>query len=168
MKCRERLEVYLREHQVPFQLQHHTQAFSAQKIAAREHIPGKMVAKTVIALADDHMIALVLPATYLADLKKIQTALRASEIRLAHEAEFVATFADCEVGTMPPFGNLYGIPVYVEQRLTEEETLVFPVGTYTETMSLQYTDFERLVHPKVVTCALDYESMIQELRQAAK
>ncbi len=158
MKCRERLEVYLREHQVPFQLQHHTQAFSAQKIAGSEHIPGKMVAKTVIVLADDHMVALVLPATYLVDLKKIQTALGAREIRLAHEVEFVATFSDCEVGTMPPFGNLYGIPVYVEQRLTEGETMVFPVGTYTETMSLKYADFERLVHPKVVAFALDYES----------
>jgi len=154
MKCRERLELYLREHQVPFQLQHHTQAFSAQKIARSEHIPGKMVAKTVIVLADNHLVALVLPATYLADLKKIQTALGARETRLAHEAEFVATFSDCEVGTMPPFGNLYGIPVYVEQRLTEEETMVFPVGTYTETMSLKYADFERLVYPKVVTFAL--------------
>lgn len=128
MKCRERLEVYLREQQVPFQLQHHTQAFSAQKIAASEHIPGKIVAKTVIVLADDHMIALVLPSTYQADLKKIQTALGAREIRLAHEAEFIATFSDCEVGTMPPFGNIYDIPVYVEQRLGEEETMVFPVG----------------------------------------
>jgi Ala-tRNA(Pro) deacylase len=154
MKCRERLEVYLREHQVPFQLQHHTQAFSAQKIAESEHIPGKMVAKTVIVLADNNMIALVLPATYLADLKKIQTVLGAREIRLAHEAEFVATFSDCEVGAMPPFGNLYGIPVYVEQRLTEEETMIFPVGTYTDTMSLKYADFERLVHPKVMTFAL--------------
>ena len=154
MKCRERLEVYLREHQVPFQLQHHTQAFSAQKIAASEHIPGKMVAKTVIVRADDHMIALVLPSTYLVDLKKIQAALGAGEIRLAHEAEFVATFPDCEVGTMPPFGNLYGIPVYVEKRLSEEETMVFPVGTYTETMSLTYADFERLVHPTVVAFAL--------------
>lgn len=154
MKCRERLEVYLREHQVPFQLQYHMQAFGAQKIAQSEHIPGKMVAKTVIVVADDHMIALVLPATYLADLTKIQAAVGAKELRLAHEAEFVATFADCEVGTMPPFGNLYGIPVYVEQHLTEEETMIFPVGTYTDTMSLKYADFERLVHPKVMTFAL--------------
>jgi Ala-tRNA(Pro) deacylase len=153
MQCRERLEVYLREHQVPFQLQHHAQAFSAQKIAESEHIPGKMVAKTVIVLADKNMIALVLPASYLADLNKIQVALGVKEIRLAHETEFVATFSDCEVGTMPPFGNLYGIPVYVEQRLTKEETMIFPVGTYTDTMSLKYADFERLVHPKVMTFA---------------
>jgi len=153
MQCREQLEAYLREHQVPFQLQHHAQAFSAQKIAESEHISGKMVAKTVVVMADNHMIALVLPASYRADLNKIQAALGTREIRLAHEAEFVATFPDCEVGTMPPFGNLYGIPVYVEKRLTEEETIIFPVGTYTDTMSLKYADFERLVHPKVMTFA---------------
>jgi len=153
MQCRERLEVYLREHQVPFQLQHHAQAFSAQKIAESEHIPGKMVAKTVIVLADNNMVALVLPASYRADLNKIQAALGAREIRLALETEFVAAFPDCEVGTMPPFGNLYGIPVYAEKRLTEEETMVFPIGTYTDTMSLRYVDFERLVHPRVMTFA---------------
>jgi Ala-tRNA(Pro) deacylase len=153
MRCKERLEGYLREHQVPFQLQHHAQAFTAQKIAESEHIPGKMVAKTVIVLADNNMVALVLPASYRADLNKIQAALGAREIRLAHEPEFVAAFPDCEVGTMPPFGNLYGIPVYMEKRLTEEETMVFPIGTYTDTMSLRYADFERLVHPKVVTFA---------------
>jgi Ala-tRNA(Pro) deacylase len=153
MQCKERLEAYLREHQVPFQLQHHAQAFSAQKIAESEHIPGKMVAKTIIARADDNMISLVLPASSRADLNKVQTALGAREIRLAHEAEFAATFPDCAVGTMPPFGNLYGIPVYVEQSLTGQETIAFPVGTYTDTMSLRYADFERLVHPKVMTFA---------------
>lgn len=151
MQCKERLEAYLREHQVPFQLQQHAQAFTAQKIAESEHISGKIVAKTVIALlADGHMIALVLPASSRADLNQVRTVLGAKEIRLAHEREFADAFPDCEVGTMPPFGNLYGIPVYVEKRLTEQETMVFPVGTYTDTMSLTYADFERLVQPKVI------------------
>ncbi len=153
MQCRERLEAYLREHQVPYLLQHHAQAFSAQKIAESEHIPGKMVAKTVIVLADDQLIALVLPASYQADLNKVQAILGAREIRLAHEAEFANAFPDCEVGTMPPFGNLYGILVYVDKSLTEEETMVFPVGTYTDTMSLKYSDFERVVQPKVIEFA---------------
>ena len=154
MQCKERLEAYLREHQVPYQLQHHAQVFSAQKIAESEHIPGKMVAKTVIVLADNRKVSLVLPASYRVDLDKVRAALGAQEIRLAYEAEFAATFPDCEVGTMPPFGNLYGIQVYVEKRLSEEETMVFPVGSYTETMSLMYADFERLVHPTVVAFAL--------------
>jgi Ala-tRNA(Pro) deacylase len=153
MQCKERLEAYLREHQMPFQVQQHARTFSAQKMAESEHIPGKMVAKTVIAWADNQMIALVLPASYRADLNKVGNLLGTKEIRLAHEAEFAATFPDCAVGTMPPFGNLYGIPVYVEKRLAELEKIVFPVGTYTETMSLRYADFERLVHPRVIAFA---------------
>lgn len=153
MQCRERLEAYLRENQVPFQVQHHAQAFTAQKIAESEHIPGKMVAKTVIVLADNKMVALVLPASYKVDLNKVQSVLGANEVRLAHEPEFAATFPDCEVGSMPPFGNLYNIPVYVDTSLKEQGTMVFPVGTYTDTMSLKYTDFERLVQPKTLNFA---------------
>lgn len=153
MQCKERLEAYLREHQVPFQIQQHAQSFSAQKIAESEHIPGKMVAKTIIIVADNKKIMFVLPASYRVDLDKVQTLLRAKEVRLAHEAEFVSAFPDCAVGTMPPFGNLYGLPVYVEKRLAEDETIVFPVGTYTETMRLKYADFERLVHPQVTVFA---------------
>ena len=153
MPCKERLEAYLREQQVPFQVQEHAQSFSAQKIAESEHIPGKMVAKTVIVVADNRKIMFVLPASYRVDFDKIQALLGAKEVRLAHEAEFVSTFPDCAVGTMPPFGNLYGLPVYVEKRLTEDESIVFPVGTYTETMSLRYADFERLVQPQVTVFA---------------
>ena len=153
MQCKERLEAYLRKHQVPYQLQHHAQAFSAQKIAEREHIPGKMVAKTVIVMVDSQLIELVLPASSQVDLNKLQSILGARDIRLAHESEFANVFPDCEVGAMPPFGNHYGIAVYVEKRLTEEETMVFPVGTHTDTMSLKYADFERLVQPKVIEFA---------------
>ncbi len=153
MQCKERLEAYLRQHKVPYQLQHHTQAFSAQKIAEREHIPGKTVAKPVIVMADGKLIELVLPASFQVDFDKLQSILGAKETRLAHESEFVNVFPDCEVGAMPPFGNHYGIAVYVDKHLTEDETIVFPAGTHTDTMSLKYADFERLVHPTVVECA---------------
>jgi Ala-tRNA(Pro) deacylase len=153
MQCKEQLEAYLCKHQVPYKLQHHTQAFSAQKIAEREHIPGKTVAKPVIIMVDGQLIELVLPASYQVNFSKLQSILGARDMRLANESEFANVFPDCEVGAMPPFGNHYGIAVYVEKRLTEDETIVFPVGTHTETMSLKYADFERLVHPTVVECA---------------
>jgi Ala-tRNA(Pro) deacylase len=153
MQCKERLETYLREHQVSFQEQQHSRTFSAQRIAKTEHISSKKVAKTVIAFADGRMIALVLPASYLVDLERVRTFLNAKEIRLAHESEFRSTFADCEVGSMPPFGNLYNIPTYVEKSLTGEEMIVFPVGTYTDTMSIKYADFEPLVHPQIMMFA---------------
>ncbi|HTK07484.1 MAG TPA: YbaK/EbsC family protein [Ktedonobacteraceae bacterium] len=153
MPCKERLEAYLQEHQVPFQEQQHARAFSAQRIAESEHVSSRKVAKAVIAVVDGKMISLVLPASSHVDLELVRTLLGARSIRLAHEAEFAAAFPDCEVGTMPPFGNLYNIPVYVEKSLASEETIIFPAGTYTDTISLNYVDFERLAHPQMMEFA---------------
>jgi Ala-tRNA(Pro) deacylase len=157
VECRDRLEDYLRENQVPFEAQHHPRAVTAQEVAASEHVPGKMLAKTVMVLADlvwgGQMAMLALPAPYQVDLEKAAAALGAKEARLAEEKEFEDTFPDCEVGAMPPFGNLYGVPVYVEETLTEDETIVFRSGTHTETMSVKYSDFEQLVEPTVAEFA---------------
>src|SRR5258708_33708328 len=106
MKCRERLESYLRQQQVSFQLQENRTAFPAQQVAATEHIPAKLVAKTVVAWADGRLILLVLPASHQVDLARMNQALGVQATRLAHEAEFVDAFPDCEVGALPPFGNL--------------------------------------------------------------
>lgn len=153
MKCKERLEAYLREHQVAYQTQHHPTAYTAQEVAAREHIPGRMLAKVVVVLADGKMAMLALPAPYRVDFGKAAAALGAQEVRLAREDEFAAAFPDCSVGAMPPFGNLYNLPVYVDKTLTEDETVVFQAGTHTDTMSVRYADFERLVQPNVADFA---------------
>jgi Ala-tRNA(Pro) deacylase len=142
------LEAYLREKQVPFDVRHHPRAITAQEVAASEHVPGKMLAKTVMVLADGKMVMLALPAPYQVDVDKAGKVLGV-EVRLAHEEEFENTFPDCEVGAMPPFGNLYEVPVYVEAALAEDETIVFRAGTHTDTMSLSYADFERLVEPTI-------------------
>lgn len=147
MQCKERLESYLNEQHVPFQVQQHAIAYTAQDVAASEHIPGKLVAKVVIVFADNNMVMLALPAPYRVDFARVGESLGAREVRLADEAELKAAFPDCEVGAMPPFGNLYSLPLYVDRRLAEDETIVFPVGTHTETARLAFADFERLVQP---------------------
>ena len=149
MDCKDRLEAYLREKQVPFEVRHHPMAVTAQEVAASEHVPGKMLAKTVMVLAEGKMVMLALPAPYQVDMDKAGTVLGAGEVRLAHEEEFEDTFPDCEVGAMPPFGNLYKVAVYVEEALAEDETIVFRAGTHTDTMSVRYADFERLVEPTI-------------------
>ena len=106
-----------------------------------------MLAKTVMVLADGKLVMLALPAPYQVDMDKAGTVLGVGEVRLAQEEEFEDTFPDCEVGAMPPFGNLYEVPVCVEATLAEDETIVFRAGTHTDTMSVRYTDFERLVEP---------------------
>jgi Ala-tRNA(Pro) deacylase len=150
--CKDRLEAYLREKQVPFEIRHHPRAITAQEVAASEHVPGKMLAKTVMVLADGRMVMLALPAPYQVDMDKAGKALGV-EVRLAHEEEFENTFSDCEVGAMPPFGNLYEVPVYVEAALAEDETIVFRAGTHTDTMSVSYADFEMLVEPTIAEFA---------------
>jgi Ala-tRNA(Pro) deacylase len=150
--CKDRLEAYLREKQVPFEVRHHPRAITAQEVAASEHVPGKMLAKTVMVLADGKMVMLVLPAPYHVDMDKAGKVV-GGEVRLAHEEEFENTFPDCEVGAMPPFGNLYEVPVYVDAALAEDETIVFRAGTHTDTMSVSYADFERLVEPTIAEFA---------------
>jgi Ala-tRNA(Pro) deacylase len=152
MDCKDRLEAYLREKQVPFEVRHHPRAITAQEVAASEHVPGRMLAKTVMVLADGKMVMLALPAPYQGDVDKAGKVLGV-EVRLAHEEEFESTFPDCEVGAMPPFGNLYEVPVYVEAALAEDETIVFRAGTHTDTMSVSYADFERLVEPTIAEFA---------------
>lgn len=153
MSCKRKLEDYLREHGVPYGSQHHARAITAQEVAAVEHVPGRMFAKTVMVVADDELAMLVLPAPHHVNPERAAEALGVGEVRLAGEDLFEETFPDCEVGAMPPFGNLYGVPVYVDESLAEDEEIVFRAGTHTDTMSVAYADFERLVGPKVLRFA---------------
>lgn len=153
MQCKERLQAYLDERHVAYEVQQHRPAFSAQQVAESEHISGKLVAKAVIVIADGKMVMLVVPASVHLDFDRVYAVLQAGEARLAREPELSKAFPDCQVGTMPPFGNLYDIPVYVDSHLAEDEHIVFPAGTYTETMRVRYADFARLVNPVVANLA---------------
>lgn len=155
MSCRQRLESYLRENGAPFEVRHHARAITAQEVAATEHVAGKMFAKTVMVLPDDEEgpIMLVLPAPYYVDPRKAAVAVGARKVLLAEEEDFEGAFPDCEVGAMPPFGNLYGVPVYVDKALAGDDAIVFRSGTHTDTMSVSYADFERLVEPTVAELA---------------
>jgi Ala-tRNA(Pro) deacylase len=143
------LSWYLRDEHVPFSVHHHAPAYTAQKLAQIEHVPGRMVAKVVIAFADDQMVMLCLPAPCRVNLLKLMDVLCTDNLRLATEEELARAFPDCEVGAMPPFGNLYRMPVFVDQRLTMDDRIHFNAGRHTDTMEMAYPDFARLVHPLV-------------------
>jgi Ala-tRNA(Pro) deacylase len=149
MDCRERLETYLRAQGITFDVQQHKQAFTAREIAESEHIAATQLAKVVILLVDQRPVMLVLPGSYRVDVQRVGQHLRAREARLAREDEFAGIFPDCERGAMPPFGNLYNVPVYVDRTLATNETIVCQAGTHTDTISLRYADWDRLVHPTV-------------------
>jgi Ala-tRNA(Pro) deacylase len=149
MKCRERMEKYLRENGVGFEVKVHEQAFTMQEVAAALHVPGNQVAKVVIVCADDKKVMLVLPAPYRMNIDLVRDMVGAQEARLAKEEEFTELFPDCATGAMPPFGNLYGVPVYVDRSMGEEPDMVFRVGTHRETIKMAYADFVRLAQPVV-------------------
>ena len=153
MDGRDRLESHLRENGVAFEVQEHPTAYTAQKIAASEHVPGRMFAKVVMASTDGDLVMLVLPAPSVVDVAKLSEVL-GKQVRLASESEFASAFPDCQAGAMPPFGNLYDVPVYVDQALGQNERIVFQAGTHTVTMSVAYADFERLARPTVAEIAV--------------
>ncbi len=153
MKCRERLEAYLQENAVPYEIQHHPVAYTAQRVADSEHLSGKLLGKVVLVVADEKLLMLVLPAPARVDWTRVAEAVGTDEVRLAHESEFARTFPDCEVGAMPPFGNLYGLPVYLDQDLAANEKLFFQAGTHDETFSIRYADFARLAQPRIAPLA---------------
>src|SRR3989338_3175292 len=140
-----RLKQYLDRENVPYQHDVHRTAYTAQEVAAEEHVPGKLVAKTVVVKADAQFAMAVLPASLRLDTAALRTALGAKEVRLATEFEFTGLFPDCDVGAMPPFGNLYGLSVYVDESLTEYPEIVFNAGTHQDTIRMTYSDFARLV-----------------------
>jgi len=127
----------------------HSPAFTAQEIAASAHIPGKEVAKTVMVKLDGKMAMAVLPASCGVDFARLRELADAGKAELASEREFSDLFPECEVGAMPPFGNLYGMPVFAEQALAEDKEIAFNAGSHKELVKLAYADFAKGVQPKV-------------------
>ena len=144
-----RLKELLEGAGVSYEVTQHPEAFTAQEVAAVEHVPGKAMAKVVIVLADGKPVMAVLPASYRINFDKLKALLGAAAARLASEEEFAGLFPDCEVGAMPPFGQLFDLPVYSDQVLCEDERVTFNAGTHTETVTIAYADFERLADPTV-------------------
>jgi Ala-tRNA(Pro) deacylase len=145
----ERLQNYLKIHHIPYEEIPHSTAYTAREVAENLHVPAKMFAKVVVVKADGRFVMAVLPSSWLVDLKRLEEVLGYSRVRLATEDELATLFPDCEVGTMPPFGNLYGLPVYVDELLAKDEDIYFDAGTHKEAIKLRYRDFADVVHPQV-------------------
>jgi Ala-tRNA(Pro) deacylase len=149
MSILRRLKEYLNENNIKYVKISHSPAYTAQEIAASVHIPGKELAKTVIVKVQDNYAMAVLPATHRINFDLLKKAIGAETIRLADEKEFKDIFLDCEVGAMPPFGNLYKLPVYVASTLSEDKEIVFNAGTHIDMIRMGYSDFKKLVKPIV-------------------
>jgi Ala-tRNA(Pro) deacylase len=138
------------EAKVSYEVYNHPLAYTAQEIAAKQHFSGDAMAKVVILKVDGALAMAVLMGSDKVSLATVRESLNAREVQLATEDDFVARFPDCEIGAMPPFGNLFGMPVYVDPALEKDEYIYFNAGNHVQTVRLSYKDYERLVHPRVV------------------
>ena len=148
MAARKLTEFLDREH-VHYVTLTHSPAFTAQETAESAHVSGKEMAKTVVVHLDNRMVMAVLPANHKIALADLREATGGAKARFASEDEFAGLFPDCEVGAMPPFGNLYGMDVFMATPLEEDEQIAFNAGSHTELIRMPLRDFERLVRPTV-------------------
>ena len=128
----------------------HSAAYTAQETAASAGIPGKELAKTVVVKLDGKMAMAVLPASYRVDFGLLKEAAGVNKVELASEEEFKDMFPECDVGAMPPFGNLYDMDVFVAESLAEDADIAFNAGSHSELIKMSYKDFENVVKPRVV------------------
>jgi Ala-tRNA(Pro) deacylase len=141
------LKNYLDEHKVHYDSIVHSQTFTAKQTAESAHISSNEMAKTVMIKINGHLAMAVVPASEQVDLELVKGATHADSIKLANELEFESRFPGCEIGAMPPFGNLFEMPVYADESLMENENIAFNAGTHTELIKLACQDFEALEHP---------------------
>jgi Ala-tRNA(Pro) deacylase len=146
-----KLKEFLDKEKIKYVSIMHSTAYTAQEVAASTHITGKELAKTVIVELDGKMAMAVLPANRKIVLQDLREVTGCDEVKFASEDEFRAKFPECETGAMPPFGNLYGMDVYLAEVLASNEEIAFNAGTHTEVIKMKLEEFERLVHPKVVS-----------------
>jgi Ala-tRNA(Pro) deacylase len=158
MEIPNKLINYLNEKKIGYEILHHPEAFTAQTIAAAEHVKGRHHAKVVMVKSGGEHLMTVLPADSRVDLEKLEK-LTGKSTSLEREAEFKDLFPDCAPGTMPPFGDLYGVPTYVDRNLASEDYIVFEAGTHTDAIRLAYSDYERAAKPRVEAFAVKLQSV---------
>lgn len=159
--CIDRLEQYFAEHHIYYEIQEHRTAFTIQEVAGVLHEKGAHVAKVFIARADTKLIMLVLSAHLKVDLDRVQKMLGAHNVQRAREIEFVHLFPDCDVGAMPPFGNFYHVPIYIDKQLAMQPFIVFQAGSHRETMKIATSDYMRLVEPTIGEFAMQPEPLAE-------
>ena len=149
MSISQKLKNYLDEEDVHYDVLTHPEAITALETAQSLHVPGKQVAKVIMVMVGEKVVMTVLPSNWKVGFNQLKDVFQTSHVRLATEEEFNRLFPDCEVGAIPPFGNLYGLEVYVDCSLTEDEEIVFHAGTHHEAIKMRYQDFATLVGPVV-------------------
>jgi len=147
----QKLKKFLDDNGIKFVSIQHSAAYTAQEVAALAHIPGEELAKTVMVKIDGKMAMAVVPASHQVDFDRLREVAGAKQVELASEGEFKDFFPACDVGAMPPFGNLYDMAVHVSTALSEDLEIAFSAGSHSELIRLAYADYEQLVQPEIAS-----------------
>ncbi len=150
-----KIKKYLDGHDVKYLVVSHPPAYTARDTALSAYFSVPEIAKTVIVRMDDKIAMIVVPGCYKVDFDVLKDFMDVSKIDLVAEEELERLFPDCEIGAMPPFGNLYFLNVYIAKSLAEQDVIIFNAGNHHELIEMRYKDYERLVHPRVVNFALE-------------
>jgi Ala-tRNA(Pro) deacylase len=149
MAIPQRIRDYLDSHDVPYETLHHSQAFTGQEVAHSLHVSGKRCVKAVAVRGDGKPVLAVIPASHRLDVQELRAALEVSRLEMLPEGELVGLFPDCDLGAVPPFGNLYGIAVWVDRVVADAEKIIFCAGTHEDCIRMRYTDFSKLTLPRL-------------------
>lgn len=156
MAIPKKIKDYLSENAVNYRHKTHPVAFTSQEIAAVDHVPGKELAKTVILRADERLIMALLPADRIIDMAALKKEIGCRKLVLAFEREFIERFPACKPGAMPPFGKLFGLPLYCDRSLSKELEIEFNAGTHADTIRINFAEFERLETPVLLDFSEKY------------
>ena len=143
------LQSYLDEMGINYRSSKHAEAFTAQDLAAAEHIPGRKVIKPVVVRADGEFVMCALPASHRVDLSELRQQLQCEEVQLADEGALQEIFADCELGAAPPIGRLYGLPTLMDESLFADDRVTFQAGTHSDAVTMTLADYRRVAQPEV-------------------
>jgi Ala-tRNA(Pro) deacylase len=149
MAIPQRIRDFLDSQNVPFETLHHSQAFTGQEIAHSLHVSGKKCVKAVAVAADGETVLAVIPAAHRLNLPELRATLEASQLEMLQESELVGLFPDCDLGAVPPFGNLYGIKVWADRAVADAEEIIFCAGTHEDCIRMRYSDFSKLTLPRL-------------------
>jgi Ala-tRNA(Pro) deacylase len=144
-----KFQAFLDEAGVPYRLSHHATAYTAQDLAAVEHVPGRRVIKSVVVRADGEFVVCALPASYRIDLHELRSQLQAHDVRLVDESKLADLFPDCELGAEPPVGHLYGMTTLMDESLIADDRVTFAAGSHDAAVTMRLSDYRRLAQPEV-------------------
>jgi Ala-tRNA(Pro) deacylase len=147
MAIPQRIRDFLDSQNVFYEAIHHSQAFTAQEVAHSLHVSGKKCVKAVVAEGDHKIVIVVMPASHRLNFQELKAALKVNQLEMLVESELAGLFPDCDVGAIPPIGNLYGLDVWVDRAVASTEKIVFCAGTHEDCIRMRYSDFAKLTRP---------------------